>query len=802
MKKISVIIILIISGSIVNAQDINKAYSLLQKKKYELAYQECVKLHQAKKNTLEMNYCLAQLLSIKTFNRYNPNKSFKLATELSVSISEISTLKKQNLRKKYNLDSINLLKLKNKIALQEKNKVNINSIQSLNQFIKLYPKTETAVEFELLLHDIEYKKCLDDNTYNSFKAFKNKYPHSKYIKNINKKLDVLVINKFKEYTFDGELLSIEAFLKQHPEFLNSELVINEKKLALQYKSININSQINDSIREICNDYIKKAAPKSSALLILQYMIENYIKNFKWTLAIKKVKQYESYFTENKAYNNLLSLLYRKDTVINISPLSDSINSVIGDEYAPFLAYNQDIIFFCAKNRINNIGYEDIFYSKKMRDTMWSYAVPIDGINTSFDNEAPLSISTDLNILYYYTGGDIYRGEYNGTKWTKGYKLPVINQSDSWEGDAVIAADGTAILFSSDRENNIGRRVEVGEKFHGGFWGNTDIYISIIKNNKYQKPINLGDIINTPFCERSPYLHPDMKTLYFASNGHGGLGDLDIYMTKRLSDTSWTKWSDPINVGKYINSANADYEFKINTNGDLAYFSRNTTDNYNIYTFNLPQDFKPEKVAKISGKIHDKSGKSIQATIFWENIETGKTIGSLNSDSKGNYFIVLPWNKNYGYYVLKKGYYPISENINLKNKDFKADIKKDFILYSVEDLISQRINLRINNLFFEFNQATLKKESFPELNRLLYFLKTNSEINITLLGHTDNVGNEQYNQKLSESRALAVKNYLVKYGCDSNRIKTKGYGSKKPIEDNNTEKGRKLNRRVEFNLEKK
>jgi outer membrane protein OmpA-like peptidoglycan-associated protein len=402
-------------------------------------------------------------------------------------------------------------------------------------------------------------------------------------------------------------------------------------------------------------------------------------------------------------------------------------------------------------------------------------------------------------------------------------LPDPVNSKYFECDGKITSDGKAMIFVSDRPGGIGEFKEYGKFFNGAKNGNTDIYVSQKTDSGWSKPINLGKIINTPFAERKPFLHPDGKSLYFSSDGHPGLGRLDLFKSTRLKEDSWTEWSEPINLGKEINSGRNDRGAIVATSGELAYFA--TADRglsfggTDIYKMDVPARFKPEPVTTLSGRVLDNKGNILEAKIVWEDLETGKKLGELRSNpDDGKFFIILPQGKNYGVYAEKEGYFPISKNIDLRKIKDGQKIKEDIVLYSISDLIGDDLELmgsgdltydsfelkekkllQMNNLFFEYNKATLLKSSFSELDRVIYLLKNYPIDLVEVAGHSDSVGNEEYNISLSDKRAQAVRDYIIKKGIGKDKLVSKGYGKHEPIASNETEEGRKQNRRVELRI---
>ena len=338
--------------------------------------------------------------------------------------------------------------------------------------------------------------------------------------------------------------------------------------------------------------------------------------------------------------------------------------------------------------------------------------------------------------------------------------------------------------------------------HGDHQINGNIYISNLDSNgAWGDPILIGDSINTPYSERTPFLHPDLKTLYFSSDGHGSLGKLDVYKSTRLSDSCWNCWSTPVNMGKEINTIESDWGYKISTDGKTAYFAKSIgeSDNQDIFTLKIPKHLRPDMVAQISGKIVDSDDKAIETDLRWEDLATGEIIGQAKSDpSDGSYFIVLPLGKNYGYFVDNEDYFPLSNNLDLTEMESAVNLLNNVKILSIDEMIKDGTPVPMNNLFFIFAKSNLLNESIPELKRVAKIIKDKS-LQIELSGHTDNIGNDKDNQKLSEARAKSARDYLISIGCNSENIIAKGYGSENPLESNVTDEGRAKNRRVEIKI---
>jgi len=414
-----------------------------------------------------------------------------------------------------------------------------------------------------------------------------------------------------------------------------------------------------------DEYIRLAAPREKAFVALQRIISPDIAIKDWKSAIKKISTYFSCFGINdKRLRDLISILETKsDNSIIINSIGSSINSINGKEYVPVISADDKYLYFCGRDRNDNIGGEDIFVSKKINGN-WSSPNIVSDLSFANSNDAPLSVTADGTKMLLFKSGKLYYSVKTNTGWSEAIEFPAIINSGDWQADAMISSDGKALFFASTKKGGLNLNTEDSSYllFHGDTQLPSDIYVSILnENDKWGEPINLGNVINTPFCDRTPFLHPDMKTLYFSSDGHGGLGKLNVFKSTRLSDTCWTCWSEPINMGKEINTEESDWSYKITTDGEKAYFSKrnNLKENEDIYWLNLPKFLRPELVATISGKLIDKNNQPVSAEIRWEDLESGKNIGKSDSDPvDGSFFIVLPLGKMYGYYINKADYFPI------------------------------------------------------------------------------------------------------------------------------------------------
>jgi outer membrane protein OmpA-like peptidoglycan-associated protein len=572
------------------------------------------------------------------------------------------------------------------------------------------------------------------------------------------------------------------------------------ELAAMADELSLEDGYNSSLLKEYDEYIRLAAPNERAFLTLQVLISVNIatKNFPQALSI--VKKYKEFFgNDHKKTNNLINILEAKyDYSIQVNSISYNINTNDGSEYCPIVSADGSKLFFCGKNRSDNYGGEDIFVSEK-KNEYWTKAKIVSDLSSANSNDAPLSISVDGTTLLLFKSGYIFSSEKNKYGWSDATKLSETINGNEWQADIMMSSDGKAMLFAAVSDENYNLFTDINSSYHGGYNHQTDIYVSLLNEyDNWSEPINIGNTINTIYSDRSPFLHPDMKTLYFCSDGHGGLGKLDFFKSTRLSDTCWDCWSEPVNMGKEINTEERDWGYQISTDGEVAYFARqDSDDNNNIYYLNIPKHLRPDYVATISGHLVDKYNQPVSADIRWEDLETGKDVGKSKSDpADGSFYIVLPLGRIYGYYVENDEYFPISNNVDLRNNDVAVEIVEDIDMVSFKQMIEDGDAVPVNNLFFNFGQYDLLPYSLPELKRVADIIKSNG-LYVEISGHTDNVGTQEDNQELSVERAIAVKDFLISEGCDGSKLSTVGYGDTKPVATNDTDKGRAKNRRVEL-----
>jgi OmpA-OmpF porin, OOP family len=500
-----------------------------------------------------------------------------------------------------------------------------------------------------------------------------------------------------------------------------------------------------------------------------------------------------------------SILQADTTVqLKIENLGLKINSNL-PELRPTISADGQLLFFICENHPANNKFgstgdsQDIWVSQKDSSGQWGEAMHLEyPINTTYYN-AVFWISPDNNRILLR--GSFTDGGYAG----KGVSMSYLRKDGSWstpnmlqisnyekydrghQSGACMSHDGKTLLFYFS---------EIPNSY------DNDIYVSFLQEGGYwSEPKSIGKKINLPkYNEMTPFLAADGQTLYFSSNRPGGLGDNDIWMTKRL-DKTWEKWADPVNLGAPINSKEFDGFFTTDAGGEYAYLAtgNNGYGESDIVRVKLIEKDRPAPVILVTGNVYNaKTKQPLSANLVYETLPNGENAGNgISSPVDGAFNIVLPYGNNYSIRATANKFFSVSENLPLDSliQEGYKEIHKDLYLVPVE--IGQVV--RLNNVFFDFDKYDLRPESFVELNRVVKLLNENPNIEIEMSAHTDNKGSDDYNFILSDNRAKSVKDYIVSQGISASRIVSRGYGETKPEVANDTDENRQINRRVEFTI---
>lgn len=475
------------------------------------------------------------------------------------------------------------------------------------------------------------------------------------------------------------------------------------------------------------------------------------------------------------------------------------------EYFPTLTGDDQMLLFTRDvldaNAVQGGHQEDFFFSIK-RGNEWTQARSISSrINTEYNEGAP-TLATDGQIIIFtacelgdtddygenrngFGSCDLFFTRKMGREWSVPVNLGEPINSSWWESQPSLAADGKTLYFVRKTRGR-----------DGNF--NSDIYMAELnENGEWNRPQRLPDNINTDKTEASVMIHPDGQTLYFSSNGHIGMGGLDIYVSRKLADG---KWSDPVNLGYPINTFAEDNSLLVSADGNLAFFASDRPGGFgelDLYSFELPDQFKPQRTTYLKGTVFDSKTKNpLQAKFLLIDLHTGEVVvESYSSRELGEFLVAIATNKDYALNVSRPGYKFYSQNFSFTEKKGQTD---PFLIDIPLDPLDAGTATVLENVFFDLDKSTLRPESKIELDKLYDFLMANPKLKVEIAGHTDSRGDKKHNLELSQDRAKSVVDYLVKKGIDPARLVPKGYGDTKPkIPNAQTEEEHQKNRRTEY-----
>ena len=479
--------------------------------------------------------------------------------------------------------------------------------------------------------------------------------------------------------------------------------------------------------------------------------------------------------------------------INPEPLGEGVNTRL-DEYFPSISGDGLRLSFTrlidrgGKRQLTPLQ-EDIYLAKRSSTTApWETAHDLGAPVTSDQNEGAQSMDSDAKRMYFTRCSGPCRLYYtdrlpNG-HWGEPQVLPSpINLKGVSSKQPSISPDGRTLYFASNRK---------------GGYGGYDIWCSTRdESGKWAVPVNLGPNINTFADEQSPFIHFDNHTLYFASNGHPGLGDLDLFVARRSRND--TAWGSPRNLGFPINTPSTDMGLIVSADGHEAYYAsnRNASNGLDIYRFTLPDTLSPTPVSYLRGIVEDASnGAPLAARCQLVDLLTGEEIMQPVASDDGLFDVCLPVGRQYALFATFKGYLDQSVHFDLQNVH-QAETPQEQHIRLIP--IRKGAKLTLNNVFFDTDSDVLQPASHIELDRWVALLKAHPNLKVRVAGHTDNVGDKSYNLDLSKRRAHSVTAYLQSQGIASSRLQSVGYGMEHPVATNDTPSGRAKNRRTECEI---
>ena len=496
--------------------------------------------------------------------------------------------------------------------------------------------------------------------------------------------------------------------------------------------------------------------------------------------------------------------------INLGPAINTSNP----EYFPTITVDGKTILFTRRIKDDRaqgpIKQQEDFYISHLKNNAWTTAEPMPTNINTVNNEGAPTIAADGRSLIFIACPDITGTEYGadrqgkgscdmfitkkiGSRWTNAMNLPGMANTPNWETQPSLSSDGKTLYFIRSIRGQAAMK-------------NSDIYSTTLQEDGTWGPaVKLPNTINTPMEEESVLIHPDGKTLYFASKGHVGMGGSDLFMSRKDAAGNW---STPVNLGYPINTSNDENSLMVSPDGDIAFFASDREGGFgdlDIYYFEMPEEMKPVKTLYFEGLVFDAiTKKPVPGKFQLIDVKTGQEVIRSEADQiSGEFLVSLPVNQEYALSVSFPGYSFYSKNFNLTIAEDQEAMHLDIPMIP----LGSELPVLLANVFFDLNKTELRPESFSELNKLKDLLQKNTTLKIEIGGHTDTRGDAIENQKLSEGRANSVRNYLIQQGVVADRLVAKGFGESQPIVSDDVisklktskeqEKAHQSNRRTEY-----
>ena len=530
----------------------------------------------------------------------------------------------------------------------------------------------------------------------------------------------------------------------------------------------------------------------------------YYKKGEYQMALDKINEIKNPYYFNQI--NILKEDYEyaaslKANPIDFKPRNLTYVNTIHDDYFPSITADglmiSTTVLYPKWMGDAPMQYQEDMYVSNWNGKKWSYSEPLPAPMNGYGNEGSQSFSADGRYMFFVQCSnhenvgscDIWYSIRKGDRWSNPINLGEPANSRYWESNPVMSPTGDMIYFTSNRPEGLGGK---------DIWS-VQVYIDDYGYLKTYNPQPLGSPINTDKDEFAPFIHADNHTLYFSSDGHKGLGGQDIFRSVRADNGSW---SAPENLGYPINTHGDESGFVINGLGNKAYFASDQLENrsmkLDIYEIDLPITIQPRtRMVYSPGRVYDiQTGKPLQARVeIFEGETNNRHFESITDASDGSFVAFLPelstlnsqLSTIFALSAQREGYIPYTMSITTPGDSILVGLTR----------IAKGNSITLNNLYFDYDSDKILPTSNAEIERLSLFLKRNKQVNIEIIGHTDNQGSKNYNLDLSHRRAVALMNALIRKGISTDRLTSKGMGSEAPIATNDTEEGRAQNRRVEI-----
>ena len=757
----------------------------LEKVQSRLAYNQCLNV-----NTIN---------AYVTFAKQYPNSEEKVEALRKAQQYILSNIENSETEEKvdiavaeYTNDTIAKHAMKKKAKIAYRNAVKINTIDAYKAFLSKYPSSDEYVlaldkidklmfnNFSNLKTPRDYAIFAQNNTESpladqAMDSIVNMILNHRNIEALDIYLSLFALDHryndvfqtyYRWHTVEGSAAPIEYFASQYPDYPFTYTLTDDLQRTRSLDSLNLAKPFEERNLNEYTLFIRNSMRYGIAYVALQRMVQNMIKKQHWNEAIKRIQSqsicFEDANTEN--YNGLIELLKapvnKKQKVTNsFSPKHSVMNVAITKDGNKCYYTKMD----------NKSGVKKIAVAKNIKGR-WAEDTEI--VFTNIDNidvEVFSLFDNDTKMLIG-KNGDIAEVNYDADedKWTLVSIYPHPINSDGYDGDAYMIPDGSGMLITSDRRGGLNLQ-PTKTYFHGDTALASDIYFVPRKNNVYgwDNAINLGADINTIYCERGAILSKDLKTLYFCTDGHGGLGYCDVYMAKRLTTDSWTKWSKPQNIGKVANTGFNEISLALSSDEKNLYIITDRNGKYESYSITLnssDDDFK--KIIDVYCNKKD-NADNIILNIWDIDTRMGNTQYVMDNNKTR---IEVFKNKKYVMFSQLEGYFLSTCFI-----DELSPEQIEIECYNISDLQNNKTTMPLHIGYLSEKTDAMDDNANLHLDYLSAFLNTNANVKIEIISNVNLPSLEEAYQ-ISLNRSEAIKKYLVESGIDKDRIIASGFGN--------------------------
>jgi outer membrane protein OmpA-like peptidoglycan-associated protein/ribosomal protein S20 len=601
----------------------------------------------------------------------------------------------------------------------------------------------------------------------------------------NKKVDDLMVEAKKQFSnknYSGAIKTANQILTTEPESKDAHLLLAD-----------VYEKLDSTDLEII--HLNKAGELGREWEVVFKLGEAYFKKGDFPEALRYYNIYSDYkfIPEKKQFLLACKMANCKFEMYSINN-TGKLNTGKGEYWPTVSSDGQKVVFNRTSSAQTQNAKEEI-YMGLPDSVIWQIARPIND-SIVFDNVGIQKLGEGVRILFFTACNrpdgigdcDIYFIKFENEKWGEPLNAGTIVNSTNWDGQPSFSTESHFLYFSSDRNGGNGKK-DIWRVKLTGFSENGQA--------QWKAAENLGSLINTSGDENSPFMYDEKNNFFFASNGHPGMGGMDLFVaeTDKLGNILNFK-----NLGYPINTSHDDDALTLNYICDTTYFSssRQTVKGMEIFAFNFDRGLATTPVAYVRVKVNDmvtKKPLKVEVKLESQPFRAGR-FQLQETDEQGEAIFYVNLNRNYAFTVAEPGYLYTSKFVN---KSTTNSVDKAEVLEIELQPIEIGAEVQLYNIYFETDSFRILQQSESELQNLVAFLTNNKDLKVEIQGHTDSSGNAETNRLLSERRAKSVVEYLVKNGIPMGRLKFGGYGDKIPIASNETPEGRMLNRRTTIKI---